>query len=250
MQIQSLLHSVLLAATAVRAAVNEPCVGAGGAPGVCVSTSSCSSAGGTTINGACPMDPVHIKCCTKPRCGSSSAGNFDLGQQVMSLGNCRWSSDCAGSSVPDLCPGPADFKCCQSSAPGSGYAPPSFPSVDGCKRVAVDGARKIVAAFPGRVREIGCKRDCTCPGNSDHCCGKATDMMCSDRGGGATMSGQEIAEWVMNNRASLNLKYVIWGQRIWIRSGDSVKPWKSWSPMEDRHSITENHWDHVHVSYN
>ncbi|KAF2178928.1 hypothetical protein K469DRAFT_520132, partial [Zopfia rhizophila CBS 207.26] len=57
-----------------------------------------------------------------------------------------------------------------------------------------------------------------------------------------TMSGQEIAEWVMNNRASLNLKYVIWGRRIWIRSRDLVKPWKSWSPMEDRHSITQNHW--------
>src|SRR5438309_1996873 len=56
------------------------------------------------------------------------------------------------------------------------------------------------------------------------------------------MSGEEIAEWVMNNRASLNLKYVIWGQRIWNPSMDSVKPWKSWRPMEDRHSITQNHW--------
>jgi len=58
----------------------------------------------------------------------------------------------------------------------------------------------------------------------------------------ATMSGQEIAEWVMNNRGSLNLKYVIWGQRIWNPSQDAVMPWASWRSMDDRHSITENHW--------
>lgn len=55
------------------------------------------------------------------------------------------------------------------------------------------------------------------------------------------MSGREIAEWVMNNRASLNLKYVIWGQRIWNPS-DGVKPWTSWRTMEDRGDITQNHW--------
>jgi len=66
----------------------------------------------------------------------------------------------------------------------------------------------------------------------------------------ATMSGEEIATWVMDNRASLSLKYVIWGQRIWNPSLDSVQPWSSWRTMEDRGDITQNHWDHVHVSYN
>jgi len=56
------------------------------------------------------------------------------------------------------------------------------------------------------------------------------------------MSGQEIAEWVMNNRGSLNLKYVIWGQRIWNPSLDSVQPWSSWRSLEDRGDITQNHW--------
>ncbi|KAI9856453.1 MAG: hypothetical protein M1813_009109 [Trichoglossum hirsutum] len=141
--------------------------------------------------------------------------------------------------------------CCLSSSNGfGGYATPSFPSIGACKKVAVDGAKKIVAAFPGRVRQIFCIRDCTYPRSSDHYCGMATDMMCSDGGGMATMSGQEIAEWVMNNRASLNLKYVIRGQRIWSPSQDSVGPWTSWRPMGDRHSITDNHWDNVHVSYN
>jgi hypothetical protein len=56
------------------------------------------------------------------------------------------------------------------------------------------------------------------------------------------MSGQEIAEWVMNNRETLKLKYVIWGQKIWDVRSDKVKPWNSWKLMEDRHSITQNHW--------
>lgn len=43
----------------------------------------------------------------------------------------------------------------------------------------------VVAAWKGRVREVYCTRDCECgsdPDASDHCCGKATDLMCSDAG--------------------------------------------------------------------
>ncbi|KAJ0318606.1 hypothetical protein COL5a_010583 [Colletotrichum fioriniae] len=75
-------------------------------------------------------------------------------------------------------------------------------------------------------------------------------MMCSDAGGVPTISGKEIAEWVMNNRGTLDLKYVIWGQKIWNPSQDSVKSWSSWRSMDDRGDFTANHWDHVHVSYN
>jgi hypothetical protein len=140
--------------------------------GVCLTTGECSASGGTTITGACPADPSNVKCCSKPSCNNGASGN------------CRWTSDCAGSSASNLCPGPGGFKCCSSSATGfGGYAAPAIPAVGACKQVAVDGARKIVAAFPGRVRQVFCTRDCVCPGTSDHCCGKATDMMCSDAGG-------------------------------------------------------------------
>jgi hypothetical protein len=187
-----LFHAILLATLVfytAHAAVNEPCYGSGGVAGmssgqsysgylltslgVCLSTTTCSASGGTTFSGACPSDPADVKCCSKPSCGASP-------------GNCRWSSDCAASSLSNLCPGPSGFKCCQSSATGfGGYAAPAFPVVGSCKSVAVEGAKKIVAAFPGRVREIFCTRDCTCSStpSSDHCCGKATDMMCSDAGG-------------------------------------------------------------------
>lgn len=46
----------------------------------------------------------------------------------------------------------------------------------------------------------------------------------------------------MNNRGTLNLKYVIWGQRIWNPSRDDVAPWDKWRAMEDRGDITQNHW--------
>ncbi|KAF6823713.1 secreted protein [Colletotrichum plurivorum] len=237
MQLTSLLSAVLWA-TAVLAALNEPCYGSGGRAGVCVTTSACSSAGGTTIDNACPADPANVKCCTKASCGSG--------------GNCRYTSDCAGTTAANQCPGPSSFKCCSSSAQGfGGYSAPAIPGVGACKKVAVDGAKKIVAAFPGHVRQVFCIRDCQCNVDpSDHCCGKATDMMCSDAGGAPTASGREIAEWVMKNRNALNLKYVIWGQRIWTVGKDAEKSWNSWRTQGDLDSITKNHWDHVHVSYN
>ncbi|MCJ1428366.1 hypothetical protein MMC29_006275 [Sticta canariensis] len=226
---------------AERAVLNGQCTGKGSAPGVCISTKKCTSKGGTLITNRCPGLPNDIKCCTKPACGNG--------------GNCRWTSQCSGSTVSNQCPGPAGFKCClptkgpTGGGPTGGYPTPKFPKVGACKKVSVDGAKKIVAGNKGKVREIFCTRDCKCPGTSDHCCGLATDMMCSSAGGVRTTAGEPIAEWVMNNRAALRLKYVIWGQRIWDVREDKVKPWSQWKRMEDRGSITANHWDHVHVSY-
>lgn len=159
------------------AAVDEPCYG-DNAQGVCLSTSDCDASGGTTIDGACPSDPADVKCCSKPAC---------------SVGNCRWQSDCAGSTVTGECPGPTDFQCCDSSDNGyGGYDDPDFPEVGACLSVSVAGAETIVEAWPGRVREIFCTRDCTCGGSepedsSDHCCGGAVDLMISDAGGVSSM---------------------------------------------------------------
>ncbi|NYF97295.1 hypothetical protein [Janibacter cremeus] len=69
----------------------------------------------------------------------------------------------------------------------------------------------------------------------DHGSGRAADIMVS----GAR--GDQVAAWLQQNAGSLNIKYVIWKQRIW-------RPGSSWSYMEDRGSATANHYDHVHVS--
>lgn len=200
--------------------------------GVCVSTSSCSSAGGSTIDNACPGDPADIKCCTKTSCDNGADGN------------CRWTSDCAGNTVANECPGPAGMMCCSSNSTGfGGYDAPSLPPSSSCEQVAIDGADLVDQQFPGYTREMFCIRDCACTSSSsDHCCGKAIDWMIADSGGAATMAGEEMAEWIMENRSSLNLKYVIWGQRIWNAGSDSEAPWSDWEVMEDRGDITQNHW--------
>lgn len=60
---------------------------------------------------------------------------------------------------------------------GDGKQPGLPSSSSGCKQTAISGANKIIEQFPGKVREIGCIRQCSNPSSSDHCTGMATDMM-------------------------------------------------------------------------
>lgn len=53
--------------------------------------------------------------------------------------------------------------------------------------------------------------------------------------------GDRLAEFAVSNLALYRIEYVIYRQRINFGDG--------WEPMEDRGSITENHLDHVHVSF-
>lgn len=221
-----------------RATVNGRCTGLGGVPGVCIPTAKCKSGGGTYIDNACPDTPDDVKCCIKASCGNNG-------------GTCKWTNQCSsGDTQSGLCPGPNDFKCCLPKGSDGPWPTPAFPAVGECKKKSVDGAKKIVSAHKGKVRQIYCIRQCVDPTSSEHCVGLAVDLMCSRAGGVKTTAGEPIAEWVMNNRKALDLKYVIWGQRIWNPERDSVKPWSQWRKMDNRGTITANHWDHVHVSFN
>lgn len=163
----------ILFAVPALAAIGEPCYGPDDLGGICLEDADCSSGGGTAIDGACPSDPAGVRCCSKTPCLSDGASSA-----------CGWTSDCAGSSTPGLCPGPSDVQCCDSLENGwGGYPAPTVPDVGACQQTAVDGANIVVEQFPGRVREIFCTRDCACPGDSDHCCGMAIDFMIADGGG-------------------------------------------------------------------
>jgi hypothetical protein len=70
---------------------------------------------------------------------------------------------------------------------------------------------------------------------SDHPRGLALDFMV-DRA-----TGDKLAEYALKYQRELKIKYVIWRQRINYGSG--------WRAMEDRGSITANHYDHVHISF-
>lgn len=122
-----------------RAILNGACTGADKAPGVCIPTSKCTSAGGNHITGACPNLLDDIKCCTKTSCGTG--------------GNCGFTNECTGNTLSGLCPGPADFQCCVPKTSTGGYPTPAFPKVGACEKVAVDGAEKIVKGNPGKVRQ-------------------------------------------------------------------------------------------------
>ena len=71
---------------------------------------------------------------------------------------------------------------------------------------------------------------------SGHPTGRALDIMTSDKA-----LGDEIAQFVIDNREKLGMTQVIWRQRIW-------EPGSGWRGMSDRGGATANHFDHVHVT--
>lgn len=78
------------------------------------------------------------------------------------------------------------------------------------------------------------------PGDpGDHGTGLAVDFMVPV----SSALGDQIAEYAISQMGSSKISYVIWKQQIY-------GTWnQSWTMMEDRGSITQNHYDHVHVSF-
>ncbi|MEO3785956.1 hypothetical protein ABGB12_21725 [Actinocorallia sp. B10E7] len=101
----------------------------------------------------------------------------------------------------------------------------------------------ILDRFRPFPHAIGCLRS----GDPlDHGSGRACDFM--ESGGGQMPTpdrvahGDQVAQFAINNARKYGVKYVIWKQRIY----DMRSP--GWSAMSDRGSITQNHFDHVHIS--
>ncbi|MGZ9836292.1 LysM peptidoglycan-binding domain-containing protein [Streptococcus sp. V940] len=62
--------------------------------------------------------------------------------------------------------------------------------------------------------------------------------------------GDQIADYAIQNMASRGINYIIWKQRFYAPYDSKYGPAYTWNPMPDRGSVTENHYDHVHVSMN
>jgi hypothetical protein len=100
---------------------------------------------------------------------------------------------------------------------------------------AVAVHRAVCAAFP-EISTFGGVR----PGDDgEHGTGQALDIMITD-----SSTGDQVAEWVRSHASELGVSYVIWSQRIWSVDRSS----EGWRPMDDRGSVTANHYDHVHVT--
>ena len=85
------------------------------------------------------------------------------------------------------------------------------------------------------------------PGDSgDHGKGLAADFIVGDN----TELGNRVAADVTSNMTERGISYVIWQQQFYAPFESIYGPANTWNQMPDRGSVTENHYDHVHVSMN
>ncbi|MGG6794486.1 UNVERIFIED_CONTAM: LysM peptidoglycan-binding domain-containing protein [Streptococcus canis] len=85
------------------------------------------------------------------------------------------------------------------------------------------------------------------PGDpGDHGKGLAIDFMVPE----SSVLGDQVAQYAIDHMADRGISYVIWKQKFYAPVSNIYGPANTWNPMPDRGSVTENHYDHVHVSFN
>ena len=139
----------------------------------------------------------------------------------------------------------------QSQTPSRTYTAPAAPDYAGLAVAKSEnaGLQPQTAAFKEEVAKLfgitsfsGYR-----PGDSgDHGKGLAIDFMVPV----SSALGDQIAEYAIQNMASRGISYIIWKQRFYAPYDSKYGPAYTWNQMPDRGSVTENHYDHVHVSMN
>ena len=139
----------------------------------------------------------------------------------------------------------------QSQTPSRTYTAPAAPDYAGLAVAKSEnaGLQPQTAAFKEEIANLfgitsfsGYR-----PGDSgDHGKGLAIDFMVPV----SSALGDQIAEYAVQNMASRGINYIIWKQRFYASYDSKYGPANTWNPMPDRGSVTENHYDHVHVSMN
>ena len=139
----------------------------------------------------------------------------------------------------------------QSQTPSRTYSAPAAPDYAGLAVAKSEnaGLQPQTAAFKEEVANLfgitsfsGYR-----PGDSgDHGKGLAIDFMVPV----SSALGDQVAEYAVKNMASRGINYIIWKQRFYAPYDSKYGPAYTWNPMPDRGSVTENHYDHVHVSMN
>ena len=139
----------------------------------------------------------------------------------------------------------------QSQTPSRTYTAPAAPDYAGLAVAKSEnaGLQPQTAAFKEEIANLfgitsfsGYR-----PGDSgDHGKGLAIDFMVPV----SSVLGDQIAEYAVQNMASRGINYIIWKQRFYAPYDSKYGPAYTWNQMPDRGSVTENHYDHVHVSMN
>jgi len=135
-------------------------------------------------------------------------------------------------------------------ASGNYLVKPTTTSTTTTTTVTISGPAVLshVRAFANAAcTAVGCPYTVGTYEGHDPTASRALDFMQSTGGklpsdGGAR--GDKLAAFALANFTKYRLMYVIWEQKINSNDG------RGWRQMSDRGSITQNHYDHVHVSFN
>ena len=146
---------------------------------------------------------------------------------------------------------PSTYQAEASQGSSATYAAPAAPDYAGLAAAKSEnaGLQPQTAAFKEEIANLfgitsfsGYR-----PGDSgDHGKGLAIDFMVPV----SSALGDQIADYAIQNMASRGISYIIWKQRFYAPFDSKYGPAYTWNPMPDRGSVTENHYDHVHVSMN
>ena len=84
------------------------------------------------------------------------------------------------------------------------------------------------------------------PGDpEDHGKGLAVDVMVPE----SSEIGDRVAQYAIDHMQENGISYIIWKQHFYAPVNNIYGPANTWNEMPDRGSVTENHYDHVHVSF-
>ena len=154
-------------------------------------------------------------------------------------------------AVTEVQSAPSTYQAEASQGASTTYAAPAAPDYASIAATKSEnaGLQPQTAAFKEEVAKLfgitsfsGYR-----PGDSgDHGKGLAIDFMVPV----SSALGDQIADYAIQNMASRGISYIIWKQRFYAPFDSKYGPAYTWNPMPDRGSVTENHYDHVHVSMN
>lgn len=143
---------------------------------------------------------------------------------------------------------PAVEPAATSEAPVASEAPAAQPAstntlpTDPHLQPQAEAFRQDVAAQFG-LTDIGGYRE---GDPQDHGKGLAVDVMVPV----GSEVGNQVAQYAVDNISNAGISYVIYRQQFYAPVDNIYGPANTWNQMPDRGSITENHYDHVHVSFN
>jgi peptidoglycan DL-endopeptidase CwlO len=135
-----------------------------------------------------------------------------------------------------------------SEAPAASEAPVAQPAstntlpTDPHLQPQAEAFRQDVAAQFG-LTDIGGYRE---GDPQDHGKGLAVDVMVPV----GSEVGNQVAQYAVDNISNAGISYVIYRQQFYAPVDNIYGPANTWNQMPDRGSVTENHYDHVHVSFN